>query len=135
MGNYNEKDLMFLSYQNNEMIDGDLIIENGDFKLTGDYESARQDLVIRARTIRGEMRSHPELGAQLEDLIGKPNHELTAMEGAIDLYHAYTHDERFRSQDIKIRPVPLSINELQFYVFLNVGFERVITATIPIELG
>lgn len=135
MANYKETDLLFIEEQSNGIIDGDLIVKNGDLALTGEYECVRQELIMRSRTNQGELRTHPQYGSNLEDFIGQPNTAVTASNAALDLFSAFTYDGRFSEGDITIRPVPTSITEMHFYVFLRVGLKRVVIVNIPIELG
>ncbi|MCY9186601.1 hypothetical protein [Bacillus halotolerans] len=118
MRNYNEKDIRFYDLENN--IDGDFMVDStGDFALTDDYESARQDMTNRVRTQKGDWRSHNSLGADLELLEGEPNTRETGLRGESQIYEALTYDHRFDILDLNVRAVPLSIEELQFFVVLD----------------
>ncbi|MEC1657179.1 hypothetical protein P9D81_20235 [Bacillus haynesii] len=118
MRNYNEKDIRFYDLENN--IDGDFMVDStGDFALTDDYESARQDMTNRVRTQKGDWRSHKNLGADLELLEGEPNTRETGLKGETQIYEALTYDNRFDISDLSVRAVPVSIEELQFFVVLD----------------
>lgn len=118
MRNYNEKDIRFYDLENN--IDGDFMVDStGDFALTDGYESARQDMTNRVRTQKGDWRSHKNLGADLELLEGEPNTRETGLKGETQIYEALTYDNRFDISNLSVRAVPVSIEELQFFVVLD----------------
>jgi len=123
MKKYIEKDIAFYSGD----IIGDLALsepdEDGlvDFALTADYDCARQDIINRLRTQTTDWRSHPHIGADLELLEGEPNTRETAMKGVERIYETLTVDGRFLASDLYVRPVPVSIEQVDFYVFLNAG--------------
>lgn len=133
MRNYQEQDIRFYDLQNN--IEGDFMVdETGDFALTGEYESARQDLTNRARTQKQEWRSHQNLGADIELLEGEPNTRQTANRGVEQLYEAMTYDGRFDGVDLDIRGVPTSIESLDFYMILNTDTNGNVVVVQPIDL-
>jgi hypothetical protein len=133
---YNEKDIAFY----NGGIEGDLILgppdEDGlvDFKLTDDYECARQDITNRIRTQTGDWRSHPEIGGDLELLEGEPNTRETAMKGATQIMKTLTYDGRFRESDLEIRPVPTDIYQIDYFVFLDAGEDGPLVVQQSLEL-
>jgi hypothetical protein len=122
---YNETDIAFY----NDDVEGDLILGEPDadglvdFKLTGEYESARQDITNRIRTQTGDWRSHPQIGGDLELLEGEPNTRETAMKGVNQIMNTLTYDGRFNPTDVQIRAVPTSIYQVDYYVFVDAGEE------------
>jgi len=133
MRNYNEKDLAF--YNLDSHIEGDLIVdETGDLALTVNYDSARQDITNRLRTQKGDWRSHPQLGADLELLEGEPNTRETGMKGVAQIYEALTYDHRFHLEDLHVRAVPTSIEEIQFFVLLDSDSNEPVVVQQSLEL-
>lgn len=136
MAKYNEKDIAFYS----DGIEGDLVLGQPDsdglvdFKLTGDYESARQDISNRSRTQSGDWRSHPKIGGDLELLEGEPNSRETANKGVQQLLSTLTYDGRFAAGDVTVRAVPTSIYEIQYYCFVEAGQDTPIIVTQNAEL-
>ncbi len=118
MRNYNETDIRFYDLAND--IDGDYMVdEYGDFALTGECESARQDMTNRVRTQTTDWRSHPNIGADLELLEGEPNTRETGMKGTSQIYKTLTYDGRFNIEDIDVRPVPTSLESIDFFITLD----------------
>jgi hypothetical protein len=133
MRHYNEQDIRF--YDAEREIEGDFMVdESGDFALTGEYESARQDLTNRARTQKGDWRSHPNIGADLELLEGEPNTRATGEKGTEQLYEAMTYDGRFDTRDLNIRAVPTSIENIDFFMVLDTDKQGNVIVVQPIDL-
>lgn len=131
MRNYKEQDIRFYD----ETTEGDFIVdETGDFALTAEYESARQDMTNRARTQKEDWRSHPNLGSDLELLEGEPNTRATGDKGVEQLYEAMTYDGRFDAIDIDIRAVPTSIENIDFFLMLNTDKQGNVVVVQPIDL-
>jgi hypothetical protein len=136
MKRYSERDLAFYA----DGIEGDLVLgqpnESGlvDLLLTKEFESARQDIASRSRTQTGDWRSHPKIGGDLELLEGEPNTRATGMAGVSQLMETLTYDGRFRSQDLQIRPVPVSLEQIDFYVMLDTGEELPVVQVQPLNL-
>lgn len=120
-------------YKVTAIVEGDLFVEATaseideenqvhffyDLAVTKDHESARQDLTNRMRTQKGQWRSHPELGANLELLEGEPNTRKTAYQGVEMIQESLSYGSRFNEKDYMIKPVPTSIQEIDFYVLLE----------------
>ncbi len=133
MRNYNEKDIRFYDLEND--IDGDYTVdESGDFALTEDYESARQDMTNRVRTQKTDWRSHPNIGADLELLEGEHNTRETGMKGASQIYETLTYDGRFQLEDIDVRPVPTSVESIDFFITLDTDENGIIVLNKQLEL-
>lgn len=131
MRNYNEVDLKFYD----EGVEGDFIVdESGDFALTSPYESARQDMTNRIRTQKGDWRSHPKIGADLELLEGEPNTRETGQKGEQMIYETLTYDNRFDITDLHIRAVPTSIETIEFYTMLDTSDGTPVVVTQPVDV-
>ncbi|ECP9029743.1 hypothetical protein FU976_07975 [Campylobacter jejuni] len=131
MRNYNEQDIRFYTQE----ADGDFgVDESGDFALTTEYESARQDMANRIRTQKTDWRSHPNIGADLELLEGEPNTRETGEKGETQIYRTLTYDNRFDLNDLNVRAVPTSIEEIEFFSSLDTDRNGMVVVKQPIEL-
>lgn len=110
---------LYTDYRMTLLIEGDLIIENGDLTLTSDYECARQDIINRIRTQKGDWGRHENIGGNLELLEGQPNTRETAYQGVKQIQNTLTYDGRFHEEDLHIRPVPTHIQNIEFYTLLD----------------
>lgn len=133
MRKYNEKDIRF--YDEEQQIAGDYFVDStGDFAVTSDYESPRQDINNRIQTQKGDWRSHQNLGADLELLEGEPNTRETGDRGSTQLYESLSYDNRFSLEDIEVRAVPTSIEEIQFFITLNTDENAPLVINRSLEL-
>lgn len=133
MRNYNEKDIRF--YNLEAGIEGDFMVDaTGDFALTSDFESARQDINNRVQTQKGDWRSHPHIGADLELLEGEPNTRETGLRGETQIYETLLYDGRFSSEDVNVRAVPTSIEQVEFFITLDTDEKGTIVVNQPLEL-
>lgn len=131
MRNYKEKDIRF--YDENS--DGEFIVdETGDFALTDDYESARQDITNRVRTQKTDWRSHQNIGADMELLEGEPNTRETGMQGVSQITEALTYDGRFDAMDLNVRAVPTSIESIEFFITLDTDENGLIVLNKALDL-
>jgi hypothetical protein len=135
MPKYDETDIAFYGEKEGDFdlgpADGEGLV---DFRLTGEYESARQDLNNRIRTQTTDWRSHPKIGGDLELLEGEPNTRETAMKGVAQIMETLTYDGRFQPQDLEIRPVPVNIYQIDYYTFLNAGENKPIVVKNNLNL-
>ncbi|WP_232620925.1 hypothetical protein [Virgibacillus salexigens] len=112
-------------YQIYAVIEGDLILgepDNAggvDLGLTTNYESAEQDAMNRIRTQKGDWRSHENIGADMELLEGEPNTKATGIRGEESIHETLTYDGRFMREDITVKAVPTSIDQIDFYTVVD----------------
>ncbi|PES55925.1 hypothetical protein [Bacillus thuringiensis] len=133
MRNYNESDIRF--YDTKNETEGDYMVnESGDFALTEQYESARQDITNRMHSQKGEWRSHKWIGADLELLEGEPNTRETGLRGVEQIYQTLTADGRFQVADIDVRAVPTSIEAIEFFAILSTDKKGKVVVKQPLEL-
>lgn len=132
MKNYKETDIRF--YSKDLKTEGDFISEDGDFSITEDYESARQDMTNRIRTQKTDWRSHPNIGGDLELLEGEPNTRKTGDRGVSQIYETLTYDNRFNAEDLHVRAVPTSIDRIEFFTLLDNDSDKPIVVAAPLEL-
>jgi hypothetical protein len=76
------------------------------------------------RTQKNQWRSHPELGGDLESLFGRPNTRENGIYGANLINKALLYSNRFDVSDIKIKPVPVRVDQIDYFIFLDVGKDQ-----------
>ncbi len=130
MYKYKEKDLDFydeiLQGESKLIIEGDLRLIDGDFSITKDFDSAKQDIMNRIRTQTLDWRSHPRIGGNLELLEGEKNTRVTAEKGIQQIKQTLFYDGRFSFMDVEVKAVPPAVNQIDFYVFLRAEKEDII---------
>lgn len=134
MARYDESDLMFSA-------DGDLVItDRGDFALVNKNPYVEQSARHRIRTSDPDWfdPDTTDIGANLEDLIGMPNNRETALLSIERITACLTQNGLIDTQDIYIRPVPLSRYVIALFVFIqtphdgaSIGFQ----ITFNLETG
>lgn len=125
---YQEKDIRFSE-------EGDIIIEDGNLKMTEGNESLKQDVNNRLRTNNPDWNNHNGIGADLEDLRGMKNTKETGLEGEDKIRKALTYDNRVSSADLKIKSVPTAPNEITYYNFINTGENNTLLLPFKINLS
>jgi hypothetical protein len=115
MGVYNEIDIAVTA-------SGDLCLaSNRDFSITHGSGVLKQDIAFRLRTNPGEFYPHLNIGAGLDELIGEPNNQLTSKTGESKIVSSLAYDGMVRNIDLYVRGVPISLDSLMYYVFVNGG--------------
>ena len=115
MANYNKTDILVSP-------SGDLSLgQNGDFAHAYASGVLKQDISFRVRTNKGECYLHPNLGADLEELIGEPNTELSARIGENKISRSLTNDDMVSYSDLYVHGMPTSTDSVVYYVFVNTG--------------
>lgn len=104
---------------------GDMVLgANRDFMTTPASGVLKQDIAFRLRTNPGEFYVHQDVGAGLDELIGEPNTRENAQIGEDKIYYSILNDGFVARQDLYVRGVPLSLESLFYYVFVNDGLQR-----------
>lgn len=131
--NYNQHDMSF--YNKNHTLVGDFDIdpETGDFRLTEDYESARQDATNRVRTQRGDWRSHSGIGADLELFIGEHNTAETGNRAKQSIESTLMYDLRFHPNDFEVYVIPTELTKMEALVRIETEDGAIIYGQ-PIQL-
>lgn len=93
--------------------------ETADLKITGDFESIRQDMTNRIRSQKGQWKRHERLGSNLELIEGMPNTKATADYGENLIIDSLVNDNRVHINDLKVRAVPKSITQVDYYVIVT----------------
>lgn len=132
MTNYNTKDIAF--YSEDQSVEGDFQIEAGDFRMTKHLESPRQDATNRIRTQRTDWRSHPQIGADLELVIGMPNTRETASKIQSSMLQTLLYDGRFQAQDVNVRVVPTAVSHVDTYTMIDTNDKDPLILVTPVDL-
>lgn len=111
MGIYNESDLRIT-------LDGDLVIKDADFDLVHDFEATAQNVYCRLKSSDPEWFQET-ICANLEDLLGKPNTQETALAGEEMIKDTLTKDGLVDYEDLYVQAVPLDKFTLIFYVYFK----------------
>jgi len=118
MGFYNDTDIKVTP-------SGDLEIgSNADLVLIATSGVLQQDITFRLRTDYNDFEPHPEIGADLVELIGEPNTREVAKLGESKIIHSLTYDGRVRNNDLYVRAIPIAQEKIVYYVFVNDGIEQ-----------
>ena len=113
---------------------GDLILENGDIKLTSGDDYIIQQITNRLSRSNPEW-FHDSIHADLEDLLGMPNNNETALMGMFKISDALTHDGFISEDDIYIESTPVSQYEIIFILFVRGQEEGTIVFEIDLDLS
>lgn len=115
MGKYNDVDLYVTP-------SGDINIgSNKDLSLTYGSGVLKQDISFRLRTNPGEFIPHEDLGAGLDEIIGEPNTRETCRTGELKIIRSLINDGMVSNLDLYTRGVPISMDSIVYYVFVNNG--------------
>lgn len=112
-----------------EEADGELI---RDIPLQYSFMSEKQVILNRLRTDNPDWYLHREIGADLSDLIGQPNTRATGEQGRVAIERSLTYDSFLSVNDLSIRPVPLSANEILFHITVT---RKAATLVLPVLLN
>lgn len=101
---------------------GDISIgANKDLELAYPSGVLKQDITFRIRTEFNDFTPHPDIGAALEEIIGEPNNRETCSRGEFKIRHSLTSDARIRPNDLIVKGVPISMNNIVYYLFVKDG--------------
>jgi phage baseplate assembly protein W len=117
--------------------EGELVLSGGNFVIASNEQSVRQEILFRLQTELFGYAPDPELGAGLDQFIGKPNNRTLGSRANRAVTRALTRDDRFTPNDIRVEVVPLGIHEVGIYVFVSPAFTgsfSPITVAVSIDL-
>ena len=118
MGTYNDIDIQVTP-------SGDIALgSNKDLVMIATSGVLKQDITFRLRTDYNDFSPHPEIGADLVELIGEPNTRPVSKLGESKIVHSLTYDGMVRNTDLYVRGVPVSSEKIVYYVFVNDGTEQ-----------
>jgi len=112
---------------------GDLSLDSSkNFEMATSRETLQQDIMFRARTEFNDFEPHPEIGADLQTLIGEQNTRENATIAEQKLFVSLTKDNRIIPNDLRIKAVPIEMNRVVVYTFVNSSNEDINTYTAAI---
>ena len=100
---------------------GDLSLFAGDLDTAYASGVLQQDVSFRLRTDADDFIPHPDIGADMQSLIGEPNSREIAELGESKITHSLTKDGMVINSDLFVKAVPLSLEKIMYYVFINDG--------------
>lgn len=113
--------------------DGDLrVTANGDLQMAEPSGVVIQDIMFRARTDWDDFDPHPKIGADLQRLIGEPNSKEAGTTAEELLFSSLTKDGRFDTMDLRIKSVPISMDRIVIYTFINASNYDSALITMPV---
>lgn len=116
---------------------GDLAVtSNGDLALTETvWRDLSQQAYLRIMTQTDDFTLYPNLGADLESLIGMPQSPETAEVGKQLIMSALNREGRFIGLPIEIRAVPTSFQSIRFDIYITYGSRTQMILSIEQDLG
>jgi hypothetical protein len=115
---------------------GDLMISaDGDLKDTSadDYRSLQQEISTRLKANQADWAVHPDLGANLDNLIGKMNTPETAQQVQAQIESALSSG-LINSSHIQTNAVPLSLETLGLLLNVQVGPWQDTSKTVSVPI-
>ena len=116
---------------------GDLVLgANGDFQLTAPSGCLKQDIAFRVLTDQNDFAPHPNIGANLNSLIGEPNNKATCTMGERYIVNSLTSDGRVFGSDLMVKGVPISLSTVVYYIFVRDGMTTLnVTPDVMVNLS
>ena len=114
--NYDSVDLLWTSR-------GDYYISNGDLLDTSHdpLRSLLQEIKNRASSDQAAWSVFPDLGATTSRFVGEPNNKQTAENIKVSILSALTRNGYINNNDISIKYMPISAEELLFKISVTVA--------------
>ena len=114
--------------------DGDFILDDsGDFAVSGNQECLREDIEIRVKTSRGDWKSFPMLGADLETLVGRKNTHKIPLVGKEFIERSLTYDSLVSSGRLEV--LPFSVRDKILYRINIQGLDDPLTTSLDLYRG
>jgi len=113
---------------------GDVEIEDGDFKLLSSKDTTKQHMHNRLKTNDPEWELHNGIGSNLEDVRGMPNTEETG-DFCKELIESSFSYGRFLNPDaLDIKTVPVKNNKMAVFITLHQPTSEPIKMDKEVEL-
>ena len=101
---------------------GDLTINSrGDLDLADPSGVLKQDIAFRLMTEYNDFTPHPDIGANLNELVGEPNTRENARIGEQKIIQSLTQDGRIATSDLTVTGVPVSLYNCAYFIFIRDG--------------
>lgn len=99
--------------------DGDFVLVDGDFVLAYDMEYIKQQIFHRIKTMNPDW-FYDKIGADLEQLLGKPNTRETATLGIDLIREALTNGGFIDAESIYVKPIPVNNETITYFIMIKV---------------
>jgi hypothetical protein len=125
---YDERDIKLTD-------DFDLAVgANGDLDVCEGDDCVAQDSRDRLRSNAPEYWHHHDICANFEDVKGEPNTRETGASVEQNAIRALTTDGRIRKDDLTVRAVPVSLDQINVHSFIKTGSGKEISIVEEIKL-
>lgn len=117
--------------------DGDLDLDslNKEFTVVSENDYISQQVKIRVKTVNSDW-FFDDLGADMEQLLGMPNTKDTAQKGISLIRNCLTYDRFLTNDDIYIKPMPLDVDNVSFFLFVKTPFtEKPLSFEVAVALS
>lgn len=117
--------------------DGDLAISPaGDFAVTDTpWRDLSQQAYISILTARGDFLLYPQIGCELEKLLGMPQAPSTGEYGKQLIADSLSRMPKFNSLPLDIRAIPTSPQSIRFDIYITSGYQTELVLSIEQNLG
>jgi len=117
--------------------DGDIKISvNGDIAITQTASrDVAQQIYMRVMTELGDFVIYPNLGAQLDQLIGLPQTAKTGQFGEQIILEALRRDGRLRGRPMSIKAVPVGSQTIRFDIYTMIENKNSLILSVEQDLG
>jgi len=117
--------------------EGDIALSSdGDIALVEDaWRSHSQQAYIRLRTSIGDYLLFPEMGADLDRLIGEPQNEKTGRLAEYLVQRALSRDSVLSGYPLTVKAIPMSLQSIRIDVYLTVGNRAELVLSVNQDLG
>lgn len=117
--------------------DGDIALSPaGDFAITDTpWRELSQHAYISILTQKGDFLLYPQLGSELEKLIGLPQAPSTGEVGKQIISDALRKLPRFQTLPIDIRAIPTGPQSIRFDIYVTSGYKSDMVLSIEQNLG
>ncbi len=113
---------------------GDWTIDDtGDIAVVSDIREPRDDVYFRIRTNNPEYVMAPQVGADLEDIMGMPNTRESAAIGERYIMRALTRDNLLLSENIKIISYPSALDAITFVIIITRPGEQEVRVAVTMR--
>lgn len=117
--------------------DGDITVDhNGDLALvTSPWRDYSQQAYLRLMTATSDFTMYPNIGADLDQLLGMPQTQETGEYGKQLILDSLNRDGAFTGIPVDIKAVPISLQTIRFDIFITVGSRTELILSIEQSLN
>lgn len=120
---------------------GDLVIYSETDSMGHTYFKQANEVDLIIQNIKNRIKTckpdwfYDAIGANMESVLGMENAKETALYGAKLIENALTENNYISSKDIYIRPVPVDIFSIVYFVAVRIGDESSIQFKVSVSLN